>query len=342
MEGKYEKIVGFTIALLIVIALVAYANSVFLLAFASVLLAILLSAIGRGTKKITHLPYPIALLVAVIIILGILALIFWLYSPLISDQFSLLTNQLPQAIESLQKALGPVWGEFLSSKNLLHELSLSNQKLFSQIVNIFSTTIGSIAGFIVFLIVGLYLAIDPPRYVKWVLQLVPYRRQYAVKEIFNEIGTSLKWWILGKLLSMILVGVLTLVGLSLLHVSLAVILAFIAGILTFIPYVGAILASIPAILVAFAQSPLKAVWVGLLYLGIHMVDGYLITPSIEQRTVSIPPALTILAQLLLVVLVGGLGLALATPLAVVAIALLQPKSTSTLKVVKQSQNSDDD
>ena len=217
------------------------------------------------------------------------------------------------------------------------EFSLSNQKLLTQLLSVFSTTLGSIAGFIIFLIVGLYLAFDPPRYVKWILLMIPTKKIERVAEIMNQMGQSLRWWLLGKVFSMAFVGIFTIIGLSLLHVSLAFILGLLAALLTFIPYVGAILASIPAILIGFTHSPWQAIYVIILYLIIHIIDGYLMTPFIEQRTVSIPPAVTILAQVLMVILIGGFGLALATPLLVVGVALVHNTlHRKSMKVVKES------
>ncbi len=134
---------------------------------------------------------------------------------------------------------------------------------------------------------------------------------------------SLRWWILGKLLSMTVVGTMTFVGLLLLNVNLAFILGIISALFTFIPYVGAILSAIPAILIAYTQHPILALYVAILYLVVHLIEGYMITPNIEQRTVSIPPALTILAQVLLLTLTGVIGFALATPLVVFTIAVIQ-------------------
>lgn len=320
MEHKHAKLVLFTIGLILTVALIVYAHAVFLLAFASILLGILLNAIGKGAKRVTHLPYFLALVVALVVIFGVIALIFWLYSEKISDQFELLIKQLPQAYASVHNYLAGHFGIFWPEQKLQQEFSLNRQNI-SQLFSFFSTTIGSIASFVVFIFVGFYLAFDPQRYAKWIFTLVPTKKQSQVRTGMEKIGKSLQWWLLGKLFSMIVVGIATVIGLSLLNVSLALILGFLAGLLTFIPYVGALLASVPAILIAFAQSPIKAIWVALLYLGIHTADGYFITPFIEQRTVSVPPALSIMAQILLVFLVGFMGLALATPLVVVAVAL---------------------
>jgi predicted PurR-regulated permease PerM len=85
--------------------------------------------------------------------------------------------------------------------------------------------------------------------------------------------------------------------------------------LTFIPFIGPLLSAIPVVLVAFSQSSTMALYTLLLYTAIQMLEGYVLTPNVQRRSVSLPPALTIAAQVLFGVLVGSLGLALATPLA---------------------------
>lgn len=324
MPTNYKNFTLFVFFLIVSALLIWYANNIFLLAFASIILAIFLNAIGRGTKKITHLPYPFALIIALFIIFGILTLIFWLYSPLIYEQFQHLMQDLPQAVNNLWDRMSPWINDNVFSQSKLHqEFFFSNQKnILSQVFSIFSTTLGSIVGFIIFIILGFYIAFDPEKYVHWIVALIPQKRQASALYFLQEIWDVLNWWLLGKMLSMVVVGVLSFAGLLLLHVSLAFILGLLAAILTFIPYVGAILSAIPAILIGFAEDPWKGLYVFILYLVIHIIEGYWITPYIELKTVSIPPACTILAQLLMITLIGGIGLALATPLLVVAVAIV--------------------
>lgn len=324
MDEKITKSIWLIFAIIIVTLIAVYAINVFLLAFAAILLAILLNAIGRSAQKITRLPYPLALILALIVLLGILALIVWLYSPLIAEQFQNLTEELPKAVDNIHDSINSFFKNgLISEKTLQKEFLAAKQTVFSKVVTVFSFTIGSIVSFVIFLFVGLYLAMDPQRYVHGIIYLIPSKKQSQYWSVVERIATFLRWWLVSKMLAMLAVGILTYIGLWLMNVSLAFILGLLMALLTFIPYVGPILASIPAILVAFAQSPLLAVYVTVLYLGIHMAEGYLITPYIEQKTVSLPPALTIMTQVLMVVLVGGLGLALATPLTVVAMALAQ-------------------
>jgi predicted PurR-regulated permease PerM len=126
------------------------------------------------------------------------------------------------------------------------------------------------------------------------------------------------------MVSMVEVGVLIWVGLWLLGVPAAAALAFLAMMLGFIPNIGPIISAVPAILAGEIQGGLMmAVYVALLYLVVQAFDGYLVTPLVQQETVSLPPALTLTVQLIMGFSFGILGLLLAVPLAVVALVLVQ-------------------
>jgi predicted PurR-regulated permease PerM len=122
---------------------------------------------------------------------------------------------------------------------------------------------------------------------------------------------------------MIFIGLLTWIGLSILGVPLALTLGLIAGLLSFIPNFGPIISAVPALLLAFIESPTTALYVLILYIGVQLVESNVVTPLIERETVELPPALTIIFQLALAVMVGGLGLILATPLLAVIMVVIQ-------------------
>lgn len=311
---RHVKEILFTLFLIVILLIIWRAIGVFFLAFASILLAILLHAIGSWTQKIIKLPYLVSLLIALFCIAGFLLLIFWLYTPLITQQFQLLLDQLPAATQEIQKTLSP------HLESLKKELS--NETLFHQVVSIFSSTVGSVISFLIFLIVGFYLAIMPGRYLIGVLYPLPEKNKARVRDVLTLMAHALRYWLVGKVVAMFVIGSLTYIGLWFLDISLAFILGLLAGLLAFIPYVGAVVAAIPAILIAYTVSPLTALYVLVLFLVVHFLEGYLITPFIEQRTVAIPPALTIMGQILLYVLVGGIGLVLASPLIVVIMAVI--------------------
>ena len=128
---------------------------------------------------------------------------------------------------------------------------------------------------------------------------------------------------IGRVISMVVVGLAIGIGLWLLGVPLALALGSIAFLLDFIPFIGPLVAAVPALLVAFAISPTLAASVALLYGGVQLVEGYVLTPLIEQRSVRLPPALTIAAQVFFGVVTGALGVLFATPLTAAAVTLVQ-------------------
>lgn len=185
----------------------------------------------------------------------------------------------------------------------------------------FSSTLGAFGNLVVVAFIGLYGAVSPGTYVRGATALVAPSQRPAFRSMIDEAGVALRGWLRAQFVSMAVVGVLTGLGLWALGVPLAPLLAVLAALLTFIPNIGPVLAALPAVLLGLSGGPATALWVIGLYVAVQTVESYLITPQVQQESVSLPPALTISAQLLFGVLFGILGLALATPLAAVALRL---------------------
>jgi predicted PurR-regulated permease PerM len=128
---------------------------------------------------------------------------------------------------------------------------------------------------------------------------------------------------LGQLIPMTFLGLACMLGLWILRVPLAFTLGLFTGVMIFIPYLGALLSEIPAVLVAFERGPSTVIWVIVLYLGVHVMEGYILTPLVQKRIVRLPPILTITSQFLLWTLTGLLGVAIATPLAAAGLVLVK-------------------
>jgi predicted PurR-regulated permease PerM len=188
---------------------------------------------------------------------------------------------------------------------------------------IFSTTFGALAGLLVFLLVGLYLAVEPSLYTEGVIRLVPIAKRARAHEIVQALGHTLRWWLLGRGVSMLMVRLFTAVGLWLIGVPLALTFGLLAALLTFVPYLGPILSAIPPALLALTQQPQQELYVILLYSGIQGVESYLLMPLVQERTVSLPPALTITAEVVLGILLGVWGIILATPLVAAMLVLVR-------------------
>jgi predicted PurR-regulated permease PerM len=317
-------IAAFTIGLILFCLAFWHANSVFLLLIAGALFAIFLEGISSWIARKLNLHYRLCLILTIIALIAIMAALFAIATPLIAEQLSALFQQLPKAFEDFRTQVNTYTdGKFFSNENMLNQFIIKNDKFFSQATEVFSFTINAIAGFFIFALMGLYLSYDPKLYVGGLLQLVPSRKRAKIASMLKKMGMALRAWLIAKFISMSAVGILTMIGLTLLGIPLAFILALLVALFAFVPYIGPIVASLPAILIGLSIGPYVALYVTILYLFIHALEGYLITPYLEQTTVSLPPALTIFAQLVLVILFGFLGILLASPITLLTVVAVK-------------------
>lgn len=302
-----------------------YAADVLLLAFAGILLAIFLRSLSDWVSESTPLSGGWSLGVVVVGLISILTIGIWLLAPGVADQIDELQKKLPQSVQQLERHVESYeWGrKALAQVPNANELVPDKADVLARVTGVFSTTFGAIANFFIIIFIGLYVAAEPRLYSDGLIRLVPLNRRQRAREVLDEVGSTLRWWLIGKVASMIVVGVSTVVGLWLLDIPLALTLGLLAALLTFIPNVGPILSVVPAMLLALMQSPMQALYVALLYLGIQTVESYFLTPLMQKRTVSLPPALTIFTQVLFGVMVGSLGFVLATPLTAAAIVMVK-------------------
>ncbi len=300
---------------------------VLLLIFAAILLAIFLSGLADILSRFTVLSEGWSVLAVSVLLIAILAGAIALLAPDVAVQMRHLREELPKSAALVSEYLSQFgWGRALieqmpSFDDVIAKMNTSS--LLAGVGGVFSSTAGMIGNFFIVILLAIYLASEPTFYTRGFTCLFPLDKRTRVRDIIAEIGITLRWWLIGKVGSMIFIGVLTWIGLSLLGVPLALLLGLIAGLLSFIPNFGPIISALPALLLAFIDSPIKAVYVLGLYVGVQLIESNLVTPLIERETIELPPALTIVFQLALAVLVGGIGLVLATPLLAVMIVVIQ-------------------
>ena len=313
---------GITLLLLGLAALLWYAPHVFLLTFAAVLLAVFLQGLAALLGRYTPFPYKLCLAIVVLALTGIAVGFAALIGPNLATQFSRLIEIIPSSLASIQARLSQyTWGQELLQ--YAPDLAPSMQRLLGRITGLFSAVLGGLTSFVLVLITGIYLAIDPRLYIGGLIKLVPRTHRDRAHQVMAAENHALRRWLIGRIFSMLVVGVLTTVGLWILGVPLALSLGVLAGTLTFIPYLGPIMSFIPALFVALVDGSAQVAWVAILYAGVQLVESYLITPLVQARAVSMPPALLIVLQVLLGTLLGFTGILVATPLAVTLIVLIQ-------------------
>jgi predicted PurR-regulated permease PerM len=293
-----------------------------LLAFAGLLLALLLHGSGGWVARQLHLGERLGVAAVCLIGVGIITSAMFMAAPSVAKQVDELANELPKAADNAATALERYnWGRALVERARNLDDLLERRETISRAGGALSTTLGALAGFIAFLFVGLFIAFEPSLYRRGVLRLTPLRKRRRLEQVMDEVGHTLRMWLAGKLLAMLVIGMLTWLGLILLDIPLALTLALVAATLTFVPNFGPVISAVPAVLLGFLDGPSKALYVGLLYVAIQTVESYVLTPLVQKKTVSLPPALTLLTQILMGALAGGIGVVVATPLAAAGLVL---------------------
>jgi predicted PurR-regulated permease PerM len=316
---------GMAVLFFLGVAAIWFAADALLLVFACILCAVLFHELSAMLARRLKCNRKIALALVVLLLVAIVFLGGWAMAPQISEQATKLAEALPQSLKRLQGLIDahPMLKRILAGLPPPEQLVKRMSSLVPNAGLFFGGVIGALGNVVIILFVGIYFAASPRLYTDGFIKLVPPSKRPRARQVLERIGRTLGSWLLGKSLSMLIVGVFTSVGLSMLGVPLALILGIIAGLLDFVPYLGPIMAGVPAVLIAFSISPDLALYTVLLFVGVQLVEGYMLQPLIESKAVDLPPALTIVMQLVFGTLFGFAGVALATPLAAAIKVIVQ-------------------
>lgn len=310
----------FEVVLVVALSLLVWKiSNVVILLFLSILLAIPLHMSAAAIHRSTSLPHSLALLVVVLVPFLLLGGGIWLFRGYLAEHTRQLGQQLQETIEQLQQH---PWGQRVSEMAPgLEDLLAQGTGIFSQITGAASHVLDVLVGLLLVVFLCMYLASRPQLYQQGLIQLLPEQARSRAREALSVTGRALWFWLVAQFVTMIVVGILTWIGLSILGVPLAPLLALLTGVLEFVPVVGPIVASIPAILVGFAEGPRQALYVLILYIVVQQIESYIVMPLAQERGTTLSPALTLLAAVIFGILFGPLGIVVATPLMVAVFVL---------------------
>lgn len=296
---------------------------VLLLVFAGLLAGLFVSAISQFIAERMRVAYRLALGLFCLALLALGVGAIALAAPEVGRQLDALGQTLPRALAEVTSRLeGYEWGRTLLDRARDLDTTVRDGESLERAGGFLSSTLGAFASALVFLFVGLFVAFEPDTYRDGLVRLCPPSRRPRFRAVLGKAAQALRLWMLGKLAAMIAVGVLTWLGLFALDIPLSLTLALLAALLTFVPNFGPVLSAVPAVLLGFLEGPATAAYVVALYIAVQTVESYVLTPLIQRKTLSLPPALTLVAQVMLGTLVGAIGLAVATPLMVVLIVFV--------------------
>lgn len=293
-------------------ALGVFLSQSLLVIFGGIVFAALIDGGARMIARV--LPIPRGWRVALVMLAG-LAFVFWL-GKFAGSQITSQAAELPATIESqFHRAMG-----WLSRHGMQIRVgdvrSIAQQAMggIGQVTAAVGGLIGGMTTIFLILVLGTYFALEPQLYRRGVGWMLPLERRDHFEGTAQRMGGALRRLLLGRVIGMTVEGAFTWVMLQVYGVPMAALLGLITGLLAFLPNIGAPISGAIMVLVGFSVNVETGLYTIFVYSLIHVIDGYLIVPYIARKTVDLPPALVLAAQLIMGVLFGLLGLALADPL----------------------------
>jgi predicted PurR-regulated permease PerM len=299
-----------------------YTAQVLLVFFFAIFLSVFFSGMANAIHKRSHFTYRGSLAFVLLGLFSILSIAALIIGPAVADQSAKLSKALPLAFHQLATEIQTLPGGRSLWTGVQQALSDSKESSFQNIMKFAGLGLHGFGGLIFAIVIGIFLAADPKLYRVGLLNLFPESRRARMGEVLDELGFTLWWWLLAQLATMASVGILVGIGLTVLGVPLSGTLGLLAALLSFIPSLGPFISVIPAVMLGLTISPMMGLWVCLLYLGVQTLEANIITPLIQQRAISLPPAFVLGSELLMGLLLGGAGLMFATPLAAVTLVLV--------------------
>lgn len=314
--GALLRALAFAFALFLAYRFLAEIATVALALAVGALLAVAASGpVGALSRR--KVPRSLA---AVLVFLGGAALLIlggFLLLPTLADQVFGFFSSLPAAFaelaeraERLAERLGlPIPGGDISPSSLTDPA----RRILGGAIGVFGSAASALGGLVIVLFLAFYLVANPDPVVGWVVRLFPPHRRDGAREVLSSVRSGLLDWMKGQLGAMAVIGVLSTIAFFLIGLPAALFLGLLAGLLSFVPYLGPVVAFVPPLLLALTISPTTVLLVAVAYAGVQFAESYLITPLIMERAASLHPATVIAAVTVLGTAFGVLGALLAVP-----------------------------
>lgn len=285
---------------------------VILLVFAAIVIAVFLRGCGNWLCRRLKVSSTAGVAITVLGVIVFFGLSFWIIAPRVASQLSDLQVSLPQIVHKMTGGHGQL-------KSLLRQGTSG----FANVGKLSSRVSDGVVNVIVIAFVSIYLAFQPSVYRKGLMALVPPPRRPAFGAVLDRLEITLRRWFLGRIVGMAAIGVMVGIAMWAMGMPLAFALGLIAGVFEFVPYLGAFISAIPAVLLALDRGPTMAWIVVAVFLVVHGIDGYIVIPVVERRAVHLAPGLTIVVQVTMYITMGILGVLVADPLTASILVLLQ-------------------
>lgn len=335
-----------------------FAATLFLI-FAGALLGVALNAITNLFGRVIPIPHALRLTIVCLALAAILSGVLVLGGTTIAQQAAVLSNTLKSQLvnvksflekngvdtsylnlSNLNAASGTSTNDEPSAASVPHNLpsagalASGGTAIVGQTLKLILGTVSAVGNFFIVLFLGLCFAAQPNIYRKGLLSMAPAKHRAAVTAVVDRIGDTLERWLIAQMITMAAVFLVTWIGLKIIGIQSSFILGIQAGLLAFIPTVGALLGGLIVVLASLASGWVAAASAFVLFLGVHALESYILTPIIQRQALDIPPATLFAFQILLGVVFGVWGLALALPMMAIGKVIIDFLREDTEQPVK--------
>lgn len=297
--------------------------------FLLVLLAVVFAVFFHGAARRLHehrgWGYRVCFGLVVLVFLGVFAGAAAIVGPSLATQFRELNSMLPDTFGQLQERImqDPYGERFVQALPTMEELSKSGFTQVSGTSQWIGGALDAVSGVALLVALAIFLMIEPSLYRRGALSLVPAAHRERGEALFDELETQLYEWTRARFAAMLFVAVFNSLGLWLAGVPMALALGVISGLCTFVPFVGPIVAAVPGLALALVQGPVVALAALGVYVGAQALEGYVVTPWLQQQMAALPPAMMLLGQFAFGSIAGISGLVVAGPATLVLMSLVR-------------------
>ncbi|MEW6610929.1 MAG: AI-2E family transporter [Patescibacteria group bacterium] len=268
-----------------------------------------------------QIPRALGILIVYVLVLGIFGITLTLLIPPLVTEVRQLAESFPYYYDKLSMGvnyLRDASGGVASSENVQQIVGSFEKALTTVTAGVFTTIssiFGGVVSFFIILVLTFYMVVDEDGIKRFLQVVTPENAHQGVIALTIKIQDKIGLWLRGQLILMLIIALLTFIGLTLIGVPYALVLALVAGVTEIIPYAGPVIGAIPAIFIAFTVSPSMGLWTVFWYILVQQAENHLIVPKVMQKTTGLNPIIVILAVLIGARLSGILGALLAVPIA---------------------------
>jgi len=327
IEISTSSIVKSILIILLIVFLYILQSVVIIFLFALVIAA----AISPFANWLDQKKFPrlLGVLLLYLTVFSLFVLVIALIIPYVSDEIGQLNENLPKIVEKVSTSLervqsgSPQYLDFISElQNMLEGASNYLQQSAQSVVSIIASIFGGLFSFIAIIVISFYLSVTRRGIENFLSSVVPDKHEAYVINLWKRAEVKVGKWLQGQMLLALIVGLVVYIGLSLMDIRFALVLGALAMVLEIVPIVGPVIAAIPAVFLAFTQSPSLGLWVLVFYVLVQQLENHILVPLVFGKTIGLNPVVVLIALLVGQQVAGIPGMILSVPIATIIVEMI--------------------